>query len=151
MAREGGGLDQIDHRSGSYLVGGRRHTERAVFRRHGEQASRVRCCHRLRWRRSRTVQERRACAYEVAKAINPEQVNQYGVIKAIDLAICDNRETVRIGGEDCAMARYKSAINEVLRRSYEAKRSNVHGTEKRWPDSGYAGKEGATRSSLFFV
>ena len=36
-----------------------------------------------------------ACAYEVAKAINPELKNQYGVIQAIDLAIRDNRETTK--------------------------------------------------------
>lgn len=61
-----------------------------------------------------------ACAYEVAKAIHPDLKNQYGVIQAIDMAIRDNRETVRIGGEDYEMARYKGAINEVLRRGYEA-------------------------------
>ena len=61
-----------------------------------------------------------ACSTAVAKAINPELRGQFSVIQNIDAAIRENKETVRIAGVDYEMARYRGAINEVLRRGYEA-------------------------------
>lgn len=70
-----------------------------------------------------------ACAAAVAKAINPGLRGQFSVLQEIDRAIREGTDVITIAGEDYEMASFTGAINEVLRRGYEAMLDTVGALE----------------------